>query len=79
MRPQELVEKNILPDSSAAPGIQGAQKDLERHMRADSLEKHIQSRPKPEELVEKGILNGESYLSSLSLKAWVLLWLAKFV
>lgn len=52
-------------NSGAAPGLQGAQKDLEKHMRADSLEKHIQSRPKPDELVEKGILNGESNLSSL--------------
>lgn len=56
---QELVEKNILMDSGAAPGLQGAQRELEKHMRADSLEKHIQSRPKPAELVEKGILNGE--------------------
>lgn len=52
-------------DSGAAPGLQGAQRDLERHMRADSLEKHIQSRPKPEELVEKGILSRESFIQSV--------------
>lgn len=28
-------------------------------MRADSLENHIKARPKPAELIEKGILNGE--------------------
>ena len=47
---------NILPDSTAAPAIQAQQKDLERHMRADSLEQKIQHRPKPDELVKEGIL-----------------------
>jgi len=51
-----LVERNILPDSSAAPALQGHQRELERHMRADSLEKGLQSRPDPETLVKKGIL-----------------------
>ncbi|PSN70095.1 hypothetical protein BS50DRAFT_571404 [Corynespora cassiicola Philippines] len=54
---ETLVERNILPDSSAAPSLQGHQKELERHMRADSLEKGLQSRPAPEELVKKGILD----------------------
>ena len=48
---------NILPDSSAAPALQGHQKDLERHMRKDSLDKQLQSRPAPEDLVKKGILD----------------------
>ena len=52
----ELVERNILPDSTAAPALQGHQKELERHMRADSLEKALLSRPKPDELKGKGIL-----------------------
>lgn len=47
---------NILPDSSAAPGIQGQQRELEKHMRADSLNEKISHRPKPEELVKEGIL-----------------------
>lgn len=34
-------------------------------MRADSLEKGLQSRPNPEELVKKGILEGTSTISSL--------------
>lgn len=47
---------NILPDSSAAPALQAHQKELERHMRADSLEKSLHNRPKPEELIKEGIL-----------------------
>ncbi|KAK5020037.1 hypothetical protein LTR60_000897 [Cryomyces antarcticus] len=50
---------NILPDSTAAPAIQGQQRELERHMRADSLEKRLQNRPKPEELVKGGILEAD--------------------
>lgn len=34
-------------------------------MRADSLEKGLQSRPNPEELVKKGILEGTPTISSL--------------
>ena len=47
---------NILPNSTAAPALQGHQKELEKHMRADSLEHKLQNRPKPEELVKEGIL-----------------------
>lgn len=50
---------NILPDSTAAPALQGHQKELERHMRADSLEKHLQARPPPEQLVKQGILEAD--------------------
>ena len=54
-----MTEGNILPDSTAAPGIQGQQKELEKHMRADSLEKQLQNRPKQEDLVKEGILKEE--------------------
>ena len=47
---------NILPVSNAAPALQGQQRELEKHMRADSLEQKLQQRPKPEELVKEGIL-----------------------
>lgn len=50
---------NILPDSTAAPALQGHQKDLEKHMRADSLEKQLQNRPKPDELIKEGILQAD--------------------
>ena len=47
---------NILPDSTAAPAIVGQQKELQKHMRKDSLEQKLQSRPKPEDLIKEGIL-----------------------
>ena len=50
---------NILPDSTAAPSLQGQQKELERHMRSDSLEQKLQQRPKPEELIKEGILEAD--------------------
>jgi hypothetical protein len=49
---------NILPDSTAAPALQAHQRELEKHMRADSLEKQLQARPKPADLVREGILEG---------------------
>ena len=50
---------NILPDSTAAPALQGQQKELERHMRSDSLEQKLQQRPKAEELIKEGILEAD--------------------
>jgi hypothetical protein len=47
---------NILPTSTAAPGIQANARELEKHMRADSLNEKISHRPKPEELIKEGIL-----------------------
>ncbi|PQE24350.1 RPEL repeat protein [Rutstroemia sp. NJR-2017a BVV2] len=54
---EDLVERNILPSTSAAPGIQAQQKELQKHMRADSLNEKISHRPKPEELVKQGVLH----------------------
>ena len=51
-----LSKGNILPDSTAAPALQGQQRELAKHMRANSLEHKLQQRPKPEELVKEGIL-----------------------
>lgn len=51
--------ENILPDSNAAPAIQGQQRELERHMRADSLEEKVKNRPKPEDLIKEGILQAD--------------------
>ena len=56
-----LVQRNILPDSTAAPALQASQKSLEKHMRADSLEQKIQQRPKPDELVKEGILEEDDH------------------
>jgi hypothetical protein len=54
---EDLVQRNILPESTAAPALQGHQRELDLHMRADSLEKGLKARPNPEELVKQGILN----------------------
>jgi hypothetical protein len=53
------VSGNILPESNAAPALQGHQRDLQKHMRADSLNEKLANRPKPEELVKEGILERE--------------------
>ncbi len=54
-----MIAGNILPDSAAAPSLQEKQRELERHMRADSLEQKIQQRPKPEELIKEGIMEAD--------------------
>jgi hypothetical protein len=54
---------NILPESNAAPALQAHQRELERHMRRDSLEKHLQRRPTAEELVKEGILEGKRIMT----------------
>lgn len=51
---------NILPSSAAAPSLLSHQKNLERHMRRDSLEKQIVNRPAPETLIKEGILQSRS-------------------
>lgn len=61
---EELVAKNILPETNVAPAIQAHQKELEKHMRADSLDKKLQARPTQGELVKEGILKGECPLLS---------------
>ncbi|CAK7565905.1 MAG: hypothetical protein SEPTF4163_003835 [Sporothrix epigloea] len=53
----DLVQKNILPESTAAPSLQAQQMQLEKSMRADSLNDKISHRPSPEELIEKGVLD----------------------
>lgn len=52
-----MVTENILPDSAAAPSLQEKQRELAKHMRANSLEQKLQQRPKPDDLVKEGILN----------------------
>jgi len=58
-REEELVERNILAGGPAAPALQEKQRELEKHMRADSLEKQLSNRPKPEDLIKEGILNAD--------------------
>jgi hypothetical protein len=56
---QELVDRNILPASTAAPGLQAQQKELQKHMRADSLNEKIAHRPSPETLIKEGVLHDD--------------------
>ncbi|KAF5238589.1 hypothetical protein HYE67_009397 [Fusarium culmorum] len=55
----ELVEKNILPASNAAPGLQAHQKELEKHMLEDKLNDKISHRPDPESLIKEGVLRDD--------------------
>ncbi|TRX91475.1 hypothetical protein FHL15_007699 [Xylaria flabelliformis] len=55
----ELVDKNILPDSTAAPSLQEKQKELAKHMRADSLNDKISHRPSPDQLLKNGVLHDD--------------------
>jgi len=52
-----VVTGNILPSVNAAPALQAQARELEKHMRADSLEQKIQNRPQPEMLIAQGILD----------------------
>jgi len=54
---KELIDRNILPPSTAAPGLQAQQKELAKHMRADSLNEKIAHRPTPEALLKDGVLH----------------------
>lgn len=48
---------NILsPNATIAPALESSRRELERHMRRDSLEKALQNRPKQESLIKEGIL-----------------------
>ncbi|KAI9171868.1 Myocardin-related transcription factor B [Paramyrothecium foliicola] len=53
----ELVEKNILPASNAAPGLQAHQRELQKAMLEDKLNDKISHRPAPEELIKDGVLH----------------------
>ncbi|KAG8813403.1 hypothetical protein FRC17_001588 [Serendipita sp. 399] len=62
---EELVDRNILPDTHIAPSLMAARKELERSRLEDSLEGKLKNRPDPETLVKEGILNGEHALWGL--------------
>jgi hypothetical protein len=55
----QLIERNILPDSSVAPGIVGQRKELEKSMKADQLDKALQQRPEKDTLIKEGILKDQ--------------------
>ena len=51
-----ILAGNILPSTNASPAIVSHQRELEKNMRADSLNEKISHRPKPEDLIKEGIL-----------------------
>ena len=53
---QDLKDRHILLDTTAAPALQAKQAELERSRVSDSLRKGLEKRPEREELVEKNIL-----------------------
>jgi hypothetical protein len=55
----ELVEKNILPASNAAPGLQAHQRELQKAMLEDKLNDKISHRPTPEDLIKGGVLHDD--------------------
>lgn len=60
----ELIEKNILPASNAAPGLQAHQKELQKHMLEDKLNDKISHRPDPQELINENILHDDPRTAS---------------
>ncbi|KOS23416.1 MKL/myocardin-like protein 2 [Escovopsis weberi] len=53
----ELIDRNILINSKAAPSLQAHQKELQKHMLEDKLNEKISHRPAPEELLKTGVLH----------------------
>lgn len=57
LRPQEqdLKDRHILLDTTAAPALQARQAELERQRITDNLKKGLAKRPEKEELVDRKI------------------------
>ncbi|TKA69801.1 hypothetical protein B0A55_06463 [Friedmanniomyces simplex] len=53
---QDLKNRHILLDTTAAPALQAKQAVLERQRITDNLKKGLSKRPEKEDLVEKNIL-----------------------
>jgi hypothetical protein len=53
---QDLKNRHILLDTTAAPALQAKQAELERQRITDNLRKGLEKRPEKDELVQKNIL-----------------------
>ncbi|KAK2855608.1 hypothetical protein FQN49_005018 [Arthroderma sp. PD_2] len=53
---QDLKNRHILLDTTAAPSLQAAQQELARQKAADALKKGLEKRPDRDSLVERNIL-----------------------
>ncbi|KAF2202591.1 hypothetical protein GQ43DRAFT_305485 [Delitschia confertaspora ATCC 74209] len=54
--PQDLKNRHILLDTTAAPALQSKALELERQRATDNLKKGLQQRPDRETLIERNIL-----------------------
>ncbi|KAF8647128.1 hypothetical protein AX16_006959 [Volvariella volvacea WC 439] len=59
---QSLHTYTSIDDEGVAPGLVAAKEKLKRSQLEDKLEHALQQRPKAEDLVKEGILNGEHSL-----------------
>ncbi|QIW97587.1 hypothetical protein AMS68_003105 [Peltaster fructicola] len=57
---QDLKNRHILLDTTAAPALQAKQAELERQRITDNLKKGLAKRPEKDELVERNILPDSS-------------------
>ncbi|KAK0357260.1 hypothetical protein LTR91_004423 [Friedmanniomyces endolithicus] len=62
---QDLKNRHILLDTTAAPALQAKQAGLERQRITDNLKKGLSKRPEKEDLVEKNILPDSSAAPAL--------------
>ncbi|EME48643.1 hypothetical protein DOTSEDRAFT_120378 [Dothistroma septosporum NZE10] len=53
---QDLKDRHILLDTTAAPALQARAAELERQRITDNLKKGLEKRPEREELVERNVL-----------------------
>ena len=65
---QDLKNRHILLDTTAAPALQAKQAELERQRITDNLRKGLEKRPEKDELVQKNILHGSSAAPALQEK-----------
>jgi len=65
---QDLKNRHILLDTTAAPALQAKQAELERQRITDNLKKGLARRPEKEDLVERNILPDSSAAPALQEK-----------
>lgn len=65
---QDLKNRHILLDTTAAPALQAKQAELERQRITDNLRKGLEKRPEKDELVQKNILRDSNAAPGLQEK-----------
>ncbi|KAI1914168.1 hypothetical protein LOZ39_003166 [Ophidiomyces ophidiicola] len=67
--PQELKDRHILLDTTAAPSLQAAQQELARHRAMDNLKRNLEKRPDRDSLIERNILPSSNAAPALQAHA----------